>query len=119
VGELLAVFGARPLGAQYEQALAEIRALHAEVKSASPRGWAGDCARADLLAARLFSRPGPRGSWGLELQIPFDLAEALRRACEPEVELFLPLIEREARALLARARIDLGAVPALGTGDRR
>lgn len=65
------------------------------------------CERADRLAAKYFARVGPRGSWGPELQIPYDIATALRRACEVEVWRFVPLVVREARAMLTRNGADV------------
>lgn len=58
------------------------------------------CLRADSLAALLCSHVGPRGAWPLELQIPFDLATMLRRACEHRAADFLALVVLDAQRLL-------------------
>lgn len=58
------------------------------------------CVRADTLASLLCSHVGPRGAWPLDLQIPFDLANMLRRACEHNAADFLALVILDARRLL-------------------
>lgn len=73
------------------------------------------CARADRLASKFFSRVGPGGSWPFELQIPFDIAVALRRSCEVEVWRFVPLVIHDARALVARHGGDSAALEAMIT----
>lgn len=58
---------------------------------------------ADRAACVLFGHTRDRGAWPLELQLPYDIATAIRRACEPDVGRMLPLIVRDARALLHHA----------------
>lgn len=58
---------------------------------------------ADRAASSFFARCHDRGTWPLELQIPYDIATAIRRTCEPDMARMLPLIVRDARALLTHA----------------
>lgn len=107
VALLLELF-TRPLGATYDRSLAELDALLGLAREAVPTRDLGTwCERADRLASKYFSRVGPRGSWGPDLQIPYDIATALRRACEVEVWRFVPLVVREARAMLKRNGADV------------
>ena len=110
VAELLTFFALHSLGTRYDAAIDEVRGLFLET-----RGVLGQlphvradklpelCMRADKLASRLFVRIGPNGTWPAELRIPYELANALRRACERDVWLFLPLMVRDGRAMLVEA----------------
>lgn len=69
---------------------------------------------ADRAASCFFARHD-RGTWPLELQIPYDIATAIRRACEPDVGRMLPLIVRDARALLHHAMAGPERIDALVT----
>lgn len=68
---------------------------------------------ADRLASALFRRVGDRGSWPVELQLPYDAATAIRRACEANARALLPLIIRDVRFVLERARANPERVDAL------
>ncbi len=56
---------------------------------------------ADRAASSFFARCHDRGTWPLEL--PYAIATAIRRTCEPDMARMLPLIVRDARALLTHA----------------
>jgi hypothetical protein len=99
LGDLLARFaGFTMMGEVYKVALADVAALLAEA-TAQRRPPEEVHARADALASRLFCRVGP-GSWPLDLQVPFDLATLLRRACEPRPSLLLPVAVLDVMRLL-------------------
>lgn len=96
--ELLVRFALAHAGSAYTAPLADVAALLAEARAISERAGAfwperllETRVRADALASRIFARAGAGGSWPLELQIPFDLATLLRRACEQRAEELLPL----------------------------
>lgn len=58
------------------------------------------CIASDRLSSLLFAHAGERGAWPLELRIPYDIANALRRTCEGNPKAMLPLVVRDARRLL-------------------
>lgn len=96
--ELLMRFALAHAGNMYAAPLADVAALLAEGRAIAERAGAfwperllETRVRADALASRIFARAGAGGSWPLELQIPFDLATLLRRACEQRAEELLPL----------------------------
>ena len=81
-------------------------------------------ATADRAASMLFCRVRDRGAWPLELQLPYDIATAIRRTCEPDIGRMLPLIVRDSRALLHHAmagpeRIDALVAAALAPTPQR
>lgn len=100
------------LGREYDAALAMIEELLALAMAAAVKthSCGEQCERADRMAARLFSKVGPGGTWGFELQIPYDLARLLRMACEADAWRYAPLVVREARAMLIRHRLGTSPV---------
>lgn len=112
VTELILWFAHRSLGPVYDAALAELQELLAVARAAMtvPRDVPAVCIRADRLASRFFSRCGPNGTWPIDLQIPWHLANMLRRSCEAEVWRFVPLVVSDGRWLLERAVGDAKAV---------
>jgi hypothetical protein len=71
---------------------------------------------ADRLASSLFlrfPREGARGAWPVEAQLPYDAATTIRRACETNALALLPLIIRDVRSVLERARANPERVDAI------
>ena len=99
------------LGEPYQRSFADIRELLlAGSEGRMPTGiHVGNLsdvhALADRLSSRFFAKVGHGGTWPFELRAPFEVANALRRACEPfhMLRLILPLIVRDARSLLTQA----------------
>ena len=104
VEALLMIFVPRSLGTLYDLALGDVdRILHTVRTSPD---WPEDARlRAELLSARLFSR-GVGRTWPPEHRIPYEIANALRRACEVGSSSLLPLIVRDARAMCIEAKVD-------------
>mgnify|MGYP000979526826 CR=1 FL=1 len=101
---LLAIFMQRSFGTLYDLALADIDLILHDAATATE--WPEDARlRAELLSARLFSR-GVGKTWAPEHRIPFEIANALRRACEVGSSSLLPLIVRDARAMCVEAKVD-------------
>lgn len=93
------------LGQAFARQLADVdKALGAAQEAERAPMWReallDACVRADSLASLLCSHVGPRGAWALELQVPFDLATMLRRACEHNAADFLALVVLDAQRLL-------------------
>jgi hypothetical protein len=61
-----------------------------------------ECVRnaADRLSSLLFACAGERGAWPLELRIPYDISNAIRRTCETNPRAMVSLVVRDARILL-------------------
>lgn len=102
VGWLLATFAARNLGVYFAEQIARLETIRT-----AGNGYAADLAQTQYLA-----RPwSPH--WPLEQQILYDLAEALRRACDTDREHSLPLLIYGAREMCARYQVDAGPLDAL------
>ena len=99
------------MGLPYKEAFADISELMLDASEGrGPTGiHAGNLGSvhvlADRLCSRFFARQGEGGTWPFELRAPFEVANALRRACEPYGLLggIVPLMVRDARAMLSAA----------------
>ncbi len=116
VAELIAQLGDGipfKLGDEYHDALDDVEALLERVQA--QHGVAPEAhPLADRLASRFFSR-GVGRTWLFEYRAPFEIANALRRACEPFdlVPKMLPLMVRDAISLLTMASVDEAAIKRL------
>ena len=119
VDALIRIFSAQPLGVLFDKALADADVLLDNAIVLRARGFVVHekeaprdlVLEADLLSSRLFAR-GVGATWPIEHRIPYEIANALRRACEPNVAALLPLLVRDARDLCAEAKVDASRIEA-------
>lgn len=114
VGEaLLALFLVKSLGAEFDHALSQIAAILRDARRLLTDDDASALLlRADLLCSQLFAKGSGR-TWPIEYRIPYEIANALRRACEPDAATLFPLLVRDVRALCGDVRIETTEIEAV------
>ena len=105
VALLLMLFRLPGLRPSFLDRRAMVQALLVEARCTSEDGMPAVAKQAWLLSSRL-AACGAGWAWPIDDRVPYEVATALRRACDAEPALMLPHIVRDAYWLLARCGVD-------------
>lgn len=110
VAYLISVFQYLPEGMRMAALLLDAKNTHSEPLSEDATPWRVIRKSADVIGsglhARMFGRSGSAPAQRVPEHPAYVIAETLRRACEDDVTLVLPLLVHDARELLVWAHVE-------------